>query len=250
MIQTTIDYDWYYQILELPPGAPLEEIKRNYRKLVRRWHPDRVPESEKLVATEKMKEINEACEILERYWGSNGSPPPSAERQRQEAEARRMHEERLRQEEERKIYEEQLHQTREQRQHEEAQRRAQEEEKRRQYAAALLSPFERKTTVAILLAAEAALFGLLFGVMGVLNSFWTYLNGLHVEGLADLLFNLSALAVYVVLLVATVVGGIASVFYALILAWTLVADVIRGSVRDDMTARIVTFLRSVVNAEA
>jgi DnaJ domain len=31
-----------YRILDLSPGATLEEVKRSYRELVRVWHPDSV----------------------------------------------------------------------------------------------------------------------------------------------------------------------------------------------------------------
>ena len=33
----------YYKILELEPGASLEEVKRAYKRCVVRWHPDRFP---------------------------------------------------------------------------------------------------------------------------------------------------------------------------------------------------------------
>ena len=33
--------EWAYSILGLKPGAPLEEVKRNYRNLATLFHPDR-----------------------------------------------------------------------------------------------------------------------------------------------------------------------------------------------------------------
>ncbi|MBD3266544.1 DnaJ domain-containing protein [bacterium] len=56
----------YYEILELQPGASLDEIKAAYRDLCKIWHPDRFSESERLQlrAETKLKEINEAYEIL------------------------------------------------------------------------------------------------------------------------------------------------------------------------------------------
>jgi len=51
----------YYQILGVVRNASEEEIKRAYRRLVMKYHPDRNPDPR---ATEKMKEINEAFAIL------------------------------------------------------------------------------------------------------------------------------------------------------------------------------------------
>ena len=52
----------YYKTLGLIPDSSAEEIKKEYRKLVMQYHPDRNggnPESE-----ERLKEINEAYQIL------------------------------------------------------------------------------------------------------------------------------------------------------------------------------------------
>lgn len=74
----------YYQILGVPRNASPEEIRRAYRKLVMKYHPDRNPDPQ---ATEKMKEINEAFAILsdpakrEKYdrYGHKGLEGYSAE---------------------------------------------------------------------------------------------------------------------------------------------------------------------------
>ncbi|NJL80954.1 MAG: J domain-containing protein, partial [Richelia sp. SM2_1_7] len=34
----------YYRILELEPGASLEEVNQAYRDLAFIWHPDRIPQ--------------------------------------------------------------------------------------------------------------------------------------------------------------------------------------------------------------
>lgn len=51
----------YYQIMGVPRTASQDEIKRAYRKLARRYHPDVSKERE---AEEKFKELQEAHEVL------------------------------------------------------------------------------------------------------------------------------------------------------------------------------------------
>ena len=53
----------YYQILGVSRNAPDEEIKKAYRRLAVKYHPDRNPDKKEW-ATEKFKEINEAYEVL------------------------------------------------------------------------------------------------------------------------------------------------------------------------------------------
>ena len=52
----------YYKILGVARNASEEEIKRAFRHLARKWHPDVNPGSKE--AEEKFKEINEAFEVL------------------------------------------------------------------------------------------------------------------------------------------------------------------------------------------
>ncbi len=54
----------YYEVLHIPKSSSLEEIKKAYREAALRYHPDRVPEQEKVAAEEKFKEISEAYAIL------------------------------------------------------------------------------------------------------------------------------------------------------------------------------------------
>ncbi len=50
-----------YEVLNVPPTASREEIRKTYRTLVRRWHPDRFMEGpERDWANDKMAEINSA----------------------------------------------------------------------------------------------------------------------------------------------------------------------------------------------
>ena len=52
----------YYEVLGLSKGASEDEIKRAYKKLARKYHPDMNPGDKE--AEEKFKEVNEANEVL------------------------------------------------------------------------------------------------------------------------------------------------------------------------------------------
>ncbi|HPN88265.1 MAG TPA: molecular chaperone DnaJ [Candidatus Omnitrophota bacterium] len=54
----------YYEILGVSKTASLQDIKKAYRSLALKYHPDRVPEAEKKQAEEKFKEISEAYGVL------------------------------------------------------------------------------------------------------------------------------------------------------------------------------------------
>lgn len=51
-----------YKVLEISPGADKEEIKKAYRRMAKKYHPDLHPNDKE--AAEKMNEINEAYDIL------------------------------------------------------------------------------------------------------------------------------------------------------------------------------------------
>lgn len=57
-----MDFVDYYKILELDKGASTEDVKKAYRKLARKHHPDLNPNDE--AAKKKFQQINEANEVL------------------------------------------------------------------------------------------------------------------------------------------------------------------------------------------
>lgn len=53
----------FYDVLEVSETATQEEIKKAYRKLALKWHPDKNPNS-KEEAEKKFKELSEAYGVL------------------------------------------------------------------------------------------------------------------------------------------------------------------------------------------
>ena len=85
-----MEYKDYYKILNVPREASADEIKKAFRKLARKHHPDLNPGDKK--AEMKFKEINEAYEVLSdpdkrrKYdtlgpnWQDQFGPPPGGTR--------------------------------------------------------------------------------------------------------------------------------------------------------------------------
>jgi len=57
-----MDYIDYYKILDLKKSATIDDVKKAYRKLARKYHPDLNPNNEE--ANKKFQQINEANEVL------------------------------------------------------------------------------------------------------------------------------------------------------------------------------------------
>src|SRR6266436_3558337 len=52
----------FYKVLDVPKTATEAEIKKAYRRLAMKYHPDRNPDDRE--AEESFKEAKEACEVL------------------------------------------------------------------------------------------------------------------------------------------------------------------------------------------
>lgn len=87
----------YYKILELQKSATPDDIKKAYRKLARKYHPDTNPNNEE--AKKKFQQINEANEVLgdpekrKKYdeYGENWKHADQFEQSRQQQRNQRTH---------------------------------------------------------------------------------------------------------------------------------------------------------------
>jgi hypothetical protein len=78
------EIDRAYATLGLPPDAALEEVRRQYKALVRRWHPDRFTSDPRnqAHAAEQMRAINAAYHAIQSLRAPEvpvEAPPPAPE---------------------------------------------------------------------------------------------------------------------------------------------------------------------------
>ena len=67
-----VDQNWAYKVLEIEPEATNNEIKKGYRRMAMKYHPDKVHnlgEDIKKSATDKFRAVNEAYEHLKTQNG-------------------------------------------------------------------------------------------------------------------------------------------------------------------------------------
>jgi DnaJ homolog subfamily B member 4 len=65
----------YYKILGVDKGATDDDLKKAYRKLAMKWHPDKNPNNKK-EADSKLKQISEAYEVSIHPWKLRVQIPP------------------------------------------------------------------------------------------------------------------------------------------------------------------------------
>jgi DnaJ-class molecular chaperone len=59
-----VEFQDYYSVLDVARDASPDDIKKAYRKLALKWHPDRHPEGQRVEAEARFKRIAEAYEVL------------------------------------------------------------------------------------------------------------------------------------------------------------------------------------------
>lgn len=67
LYKQTKDVNWAYKVLEIEPSASDDEVKKAYRRMAMKYHPDKVTSSDPALqqqATEKFRAINEAYEHI------------------------------------------------------------------------------------------------------------------------------------------------------------------------------------------
>lgn len=72
-----LSYKSYYSILNLEPGCSWTEVRKSYKSMTQKWHPDRYPEGskKKSAANDKIKQINNAYTHLQKFNTDNGFLP-------------------------------------------------------------------------------------------------------------------------------------------------------------------------------
>ena len=54
----------YYKVLDVPKSASDDDLKKAYRRLAMKWHPDKNPSTNIQQSEAKFKQISEAYEVI------------------------------------------------------------------------------------------------------------------------------------------------------------------------------------------
>jgi DnaJ like chaperone protein len=72
LYQRQKDANWAYTALEIAPTATDDEVKKAYRRMAMKYHPDKVANAGEKIreqATDKFRGINEAYEFIKKQRG-------------------------------------------------------------------------------------------------------------------------------------------------------------------------------------
>jgi DnaJ-like protein len=214
-MRNEINYDQYYQTLNLKPGASLAEIKQRYRELARRYHPDTVPPPQREHATLQFQRINVAKEVLEAYWEEQHSAPPSAFPQRFQEALRRREKEQHQQTE--ASWRPRSEPTRPPQRQQPGAEAPDEPLKQKRHTSKERSSFSFLDRIFIVFIAEICIFLILwFGYHGLVGIHAT-LVGLQIYNANDLLLKVSFGLLVLALLVGGYLTGIALILLAFLL---------------------------------
>ena len=75
-----MNYKQSYIILHLKTGCTWAEVRKSYKALTQKWHPDKHENNAatKNIADEKIKDINKAYKLISNYYRKNGALPDDA----------------------------------------------------------------------------------------------------------------------------------------------------------------------------
>ena len=76
-MQKSYSYEDCYEILRIEYGCSWAEVRKSYKSLIQKWHPDRFSDDldGKNTATSKIKELNLAYQQLDNYYKEHGALP-------------------------------------------------------------------------------------------------------------------------------------------------------------------------------
>ncbi|MEM1950021.1 MAG: J domain-containing protein [Candidatus Caldarchaeum sp.] len=80
---TTQRVEWPYAVLGVDPGAPINLVKKSYREMVKRYHPDRLPSNSspqvKRLFEERLIQLNSAYKTIMALYNEKSPQPKVSE---------------------------------------------------------------------------------------------------------------------------------------------------------------------------